>query len=197
MGHRLHVRTAGADDLTAVLGFATMVPELPITRRLLTRPPAPNTVTASQRERYRRLLEDPEREVLLAVDETGQALGMGVVATDRTGHLLDIPAARLTHLVVERRHRRKGVGRALVAAAVAFAERHGVEHVMVGVEPTSREGNRFLARLGFVPVHVRRVASVQVLRRQLVVPEIGFDAPPQGARRRRRRLPPSGREGVA
>jgi GNAT superfamily N-acetyltransferase len=196
MAHRIHVRTAGTDDLTAVLGFATMVPEIPITRRLLGRSPAQDAVTASQRERYRRLLEDSDRHVLLAVDENGEPLGMGVVATDRTGHLLDIPAVRLTHLIVERRHRRMGVGRSLIAAAVSFAERNGVEHVTVGVSPTSREGNRFLARLGFMPVLVRRVASVQVLRRHLVVPEIGFDLPP-APRRRRRRLPPGGKQGVA
>jgi GNAT superfamily N-acetyltransferase len=197
MGHGVHVRIAGSDDLEDVLHFAGLVPELPAARRLLGRQPAPTVVSVSQRERYRRLLADPERHVLLAVGEQGNALGMGVVALDRTGHLLDIPAARLTHLVVQRRHRRQGVGRSLIAAAVAFAEQHGVEHVMVGASPTSREGNRFLARLGFMPVLVRRVATVQVLRRHLVVPEVGLDLPGSVARPRRRRRAGGGREGVA
>jgi hypothetical protein len=123
---------------------------------------------------------------------------MGVVAADRTGHLLDIAAARLTHLVVDRRYRRRGAGRALIAAAAAFAEQNGIEHVMVGVSPASREGNRFLARLGFMPVLVRRVATVQVLRRHLVVPDVGLDIPAGGRARPRRRRPPQGRrEGVA
>jgi ribosomal protein S18 acetylase RimI-like enzyme len=197
MAHRIHVRTAGADDLHAVLRFAAIVPEIPAARRLLGRPPAADAATPSQRERYRRLLADPERHVLLAVDDAGDAVGMGVVAADRTGHLLDIPAARMTHLVVDRRHRRKGAGRALIAAAVAFAERQGIEHVMVGVSPTSREGNRFLARLGFMPVLVRRVATVQVLRRHLVIPDVGLDLPSAPLRRRRRRTLAGGREGVA
>ncbi|HEY0486545.1 MAG TPA: GNAT family N-acetyltransferase [Mycobacteriales bacterium] len=197
MAHRIHVRTAGTDDLHAVLRFAPMVPELPADRRLLGRGSAAESVTPSQRERYRRLLADPERHVLLALAEGGDPVGMGIVATDRTGHLLDIPAARLTHLVVERRHRRKGAGRALIAAAVAFAERHGIEHVMVGVSPTSREGNRFLARLGFMPVLVRRVATVQVLRRHLVIPDVGLDLPSLPPRRRGRRPLPGGRQGVA
>jgi GNAT superfamily N-acetyltransferase len=197
MAHRIRVRTAGTEDLDTVLRFAAMVPEIPAARRLLGRPPAPQAVTASHRERYRRLLADPERHVLLAEEDNGEPLGMAVVATDRTGHLLDIPAVRVTHLVVDRRHRRKGAGRAIVGAAVAFAERQDVEHVMVGVSPTSREGNRFLARLGFMPVLVRRVASVQVLRRHLVVPDVGLDVPLHGARRRRRRLPAGRREGVA
>jgi GNAT superfamily N-acetyltransferase len=198
MGHRIHVRIGGVDDLQRVLRFATMVPELPAPRRLLGRPhPAPEAVTASHRERYRRLLADPERHVLLAVDDDGTAVGMGIVAMDRTGHLLDIAAARLTHLVVDRRHRRRGAGRALIAAAAAFAEQNDIEHVMVGVSPTSREGNRFLARLGFMPVLVRRVATVQVLRRHLVVPEIGLEVPAGRPRPRRRRAPQGRREGVA
>jgi GNAT superfamily N-acetyltransferase len=197
MGHRIHVRLAGTDDLHSVLRFAALVPDLPATRRLLGRPqPPPDIVPAGQRERYRRLLADPERHVLLAVAEDGEAVGMGVVAVDRTGHLLDIPAARLTHLVVDRRHRRKGAGRALIGAAAAFAERHGIEHVMVGVSPASREGNRFLARLGFMPVLVRRVATVQVLRRHLVVPEVGLDGAGPARRRRRPAVRPR-REGVA
>jgi GNAT superfamily N-acetyltransferase len=196
MGHRIRVRTGGVDDLAAVLRFATMVPELPAARRLLARQPAPE-VTASHRERYRRLLADPERHVLLAVGDDGAAVGMGIVAVDRTGHLLDIAAARLTHLVVDRRHRRRGAGRALIAAAAAFAEQHDIEHVMVGVSPASREGNRFLARLGFMPVLVRRVATVQVLRRHLVVPDIGLDLPAGRPRPRRRRAPVGRREGVA
>jgi GNAT superfamily N-acetyltransferase len=198
MGHRIHVRTGGVDDLQTVLRFATMVPELPAARRLLGRQPAPEAITAGQRERYRRLLADPERHVLLAVADDDVVLGMGVVAADRTGHLLDIAAARLTHLVVDRRYRRRGAGRALIAAAAAFAEQNGIEHVMVGVSPASREGNRFLARLGFMPVLVRRVATVQVLRRHLVVPDVGLDIPAGGRARARRRRPPQGRrEGVA
>jgi GNAT superfamily N-acetyltransferase len=196
MGHRIHVRTGGVDDLHTVLRFATMVPELPAARRLLGRQPAAEAITVSQRERYRRLLADPERHVLLAVED-GAVIGMAVVTADRTGHLLDIPAARLTHLVVDRRYRRHGGGRALIAAAAAFAEQNGIEHVTVGAVPTSREGNRFLARLGFMPVLVRRVATVQVLRRHLVVPDVGLDVPVGRARPRRRRAPQGGREGVA
>jgi GNAT superfamily N-acetyltransferase len=197
MGHRIHVRAGDTDDLDVVLRFAVMVPEIPAARRLLGRPPAPAAITAGQRERYRRLLADPDRLVLLAIAEDGTPLGMGVVSADRTGHLIDIPAARLTHLVVERRHRRRGAGRALIAGAVSYAERNGMEHVMVGVSPTSREGNRFLARLGFMPVLVRRVASVQMLRRHLVIPDVALDLPAGQPRRRRRRQLPGGREGVA
>jgi GNAT superfamily N-acetyltransferase len=198
MGHRIHVRVASTDDLHSVLRFATMVPDLPATRRLLSRSQPPSdTLPASHRERYRRLLADPERHVLLAEADDGVALGMGVVAVDRTGQLLDIPAARLSHLVVDRRHRRKGAGRALIGAAAAFAEQQGIEHVVVGVSPASREGNRFLARLGFMPVLVRRVATVQVLRRHLVVPDVVQGAAASAVRRRRRPGMRTGREGVA
>ena len=60
--------------------------------------------------------------------------------------------------------RRRGVGKALLEAAVTFAEEVGAEHIITSVLPQLRDTNRFLARLGFGPV-VLRVASVSVLRR--------------------------------
>ena len=54
-----------------------------------------------------------------------------------------------------------------MAAAVAFAEEFGAEHVVVNVFPQLREANRFYARLGFCPLVVRRVASTAGLRRKL------------------------------
>jgi GNAT superfamily N-acetyltransferase len=194
MNHRVRIRPAEEADLDAVVELGALVSGLPTPRRVLGRSTvaanalAHGGVSASTRARYRAVIEDPERVVVLAVDDDDVPLGMGIITTDKAGHLLDVPAVRLTHLVVDRKSRRRGAGRAIVAAAVAFAERHGIEHVMVGAPPISRESNRFFARLGFAPVMVRRVASVQMLRRNLVVPEVGFDvAGPEAARRRRRR----------
>jgi GNAT superfamily N-acetyltransferase len=193
MNHRVRIRPAEEADLDAIVEFGSLVSGLPTPRRVLGRSSAVANavahggVSASTRARYRAVIGDPERVVVLAVDEDDVPLGMGIISTDRAGHLLDVPAVRLTHLVVDKKSRRRGAGRAIVAAAVAYAERHGIEHVMVGAPPISRESNRFFARLGFAPVMVRRVAPVQVLRRNLVVPEGGFDVPPPETARRRKR----------
>jgi hypothetical protein len=47
------------------------------------------------------------------------------------------------------------------------AERHGAEQVVSNAPPSARETHRFLARLGFTPLVVRRVAPTALLRRRL------------------------------
>ena len=49
-------------------------------------------------------------------------------------------------------YRRRGVGRTLMEAAVAFAEENGVLHVTTAVPAASRDANRFMARLALAPV---------------------------------------------
>ncbi len=63
--------------------------------------------------------------------------------------------------------RRRGVGRALMEAAAGFAEEHSVAHVGTASLSTSREANRFMARLGLSPHATLRVASTQMLRSKL------------------------------
>ncbi|WP_163506479.1 GNAT family N-acetyltransferase [Fodinicola acaciae] len=172
MVHNFTVRRAGVADLELVLRFAAIASDL-ATRRPLGRPsgqPLP-----AHRSRYEALLCDPRRHVVIVEDDHGDAAGMGVLAEVRTGPLMDLPAARLSHVVVERHRRGQGAGRSLIGAAAAFAEQIGAEHVVAGVVPASREGNKFFARLGFVPLAVQRVASVQLLRRNLAVPDIAID----------------------
>ena len=63
--------------------------------------------------------------------------------------------------------RRRGVGRALIDAAVSFAEESGVGHVATAVASGSRDANRFMARLALGPQAVLRVASVHSVRGRL------------------------------
>jgi GNAT superfamily N-acetyltransferase len=62
--------------------------------------------------------------------------------------------------------RRKGVGRALMEEAVAFADELGVGHVLTAAS-LSRDSNRFLARLGFGAHATIRVAPTALLRGRL------------------------------
>lgn len=64
-------------------------------------------------------------------------------------------------------HRRRGVGRALMEAAVSFAEERGVGYVGSVAISTSREGNRFLARLALAPQATLRIASTASVRSKL------------------------------
>lgn len=62
---------------------------------------------------------------------------------------------------------RRGVGRALMEAALARAEALGLENVLAASGPGDRETNRFLARLGLNQVVVVRGATVAALRARL------------------------------
>jgi ribosomal protein S18 acetylase RimI-like enzyme len=64
-------------------------------------------------------------------------------------------------------YRRHGVGRALMEAAVSYAEEAGIAHVATAAASGSRDANRFMARLALGPQAVLRVASTHVVRARL------------------------------
>jgi GNAT superfamily N-acetyltransferase len=122
--------------------------------------------TVAVRERLVDLLGADTHAVLVA-DLDGDVVGMAVLSEAPLTALVDVPTLRVDYGVVARRARRQGVGRALVAAAVARAEERGMDQIAVTVVPSDRETNRFYARLGFAPVVVRRSTPVAALRRRL------------------------------
>lgn len=63
--------------------------------------------------------------------------------------------------------RRKGVGRTLMDAAVTWAEELGIGHVATAAPASSRNGNRFMARLSLGPLAIVRVASTHAVRGKL------------------------------
>jgi GNAT superfamily N-acetyltransferase len=160
------VREADTADLPVLVDLATRLRELSHEAgQRAGRAPSP-VVVAGVAERLTACLRRPESRVIVAeMDET--VVGMAVLSVSRIGQLLETPAAQLSHLVVADGYRKRGVGRALVAAAVTWAEEIGADEVVVNVYPSLREGNRFYARLGFVPLVVRRVAPTVALRRRL------------------------------
>ncbi|MDQ1715923.1 MAG: hypothetical protein QOC60_1868 [Frankiaceae bacterium] len=113
------------------------------------------------------LVGNPLARVVVAEDRTGRIVGMALLAAEQFGEFFEVAAVHLSHLVVHTDHRRRGVGRALLSAAATYAEESGVEQMVVSVPPSLREAHRFFARLGFVPLVSRRVATVAVLRRRL------------------------------
>lgn len=164
----VRVRDAGPADLDTLLDFASRVLESgdPSSRSPLARL-AVGAMEQSQRDRYARLLSDPEHRVLLVVDDQQRTVGAAVVSVDMVSALLTLPVVYVSHFVVPELERDRAVGRALVEAATTFAEEIGAEHVVVGLNPAGRESNRFFARLGFTPLVMRRIASVPTLRRAL------------------------------
>ncbi len=120
--------------------------------------------------------------LLVAVDDsTGALVGLLAARRGDIGAIDLTPVLHVTHLIVAPEQRRRGVGRALLAAAVHLADERGLDRVLATAASGSREGNRYLARLGFAPLVVHRIAPTSVLRRSLGMAETaGADggAPP-------------------
>ncbi|MFL6139085.1 MAG: GNAT family N-acetyltransferase [Frankiaceae bacterium] len=140
---------------------------------------------AGAEERLAACLAEPACRVVVA-EYDRQVVGMAILALSRIGQLLDTVAVELHHVVVADGYRRRGVGRALVATGVSWAEELGADEVVAGVYPNLREANRFYARLGFAPLLVRRVAPTAGLKRRLAA----IDRRPRVERVRRRALAP-------
>lgn len=81
--------------------------------------------------------------------------------------------------------RRRGVGRALMGAAVAFAEERGIAHIATAAVSGSRDANRFMARLALGPHAILRLAPTAVVQAKLdaQTPALGSPANRSGARR--------------
>jgi ribosomal protein S18 acetylase RimI-like enzyme len=139
--------------------------------------------TRNMADRYATLLTDPDRLVLVAVEaDHDQLVGFAVMVEEQVGVLSPTPTLYISHLLVAPNFRRRGAGRALLTGAVRHAEDRDIGHVVVGVQSGARDANRYLARLGFAPLVVRRIASVGVLRRSLGI----VDSIDRVALRRRR-----------
>lgn len=157
------VRDACPDDLPAVLEMWAELRE--IGGRLERATPAATADGAL--DRLLAITMDPDSRALIATSGD-EVAGMAVLTCAQYAPLFDQIAVHVHYLHVREGYRRRGVGKALLAAAASFAEEVGAEHVMTSVLPQLRETNRFYARLGFSPVVIRRSVPVSVLRRCLM-----------------------------
>lgn len=121
-----------------------------------------------------RIAADPDERLLVGtIDDQVVAAahllraGMSPIHTDTAVHI--------THLHVLGGHRRHGVGKALIEAAVSWAEEKDTTHLMAAASVHSRDANRFMARLGLSQIAIVRGANVKALRAKLPVD------PPAGA----------------
>jgi GNAT superfamily N-acetyltransferase len=159
------IRTATSDDLEELLGLHDEL--LAAGPRRLARPMLDgDTAREKARLRYAAAMDAPDARMVVAV-EAGRIIGMALLAVTPGTSLVEGPVLHMEHVCVGPAFRRRGAGRALVAAAAAWADEQSAETVSVQVFPTSRESNRFYARLGFAPVAIVRMAPTASLRRRL------------------------------
>lgn len=123
------------------------------------------SVTQAQ-QAIARFAEAKDIRVLVA-DIDGEVVGGIFLRVNLLSPLHSDRALHASHLQVDRRYLRHGVGRALLEAAVTWAEQLGVETMLAGAPAADRDTNRFLARLGLSQVAVLRFGSVATLRSKL------------------------------
>ena len=160
----VRVRPATGDD---VPGMVRLIASVDTQSGVFSGRPLPDQSEEHLAARLAQIVGQPDRTLLLALSDDDAVVGMLAARCDEIGAIDLTPVLHVTHLMVTPRQRRRGTGRALLAAAVHLADDRGVDHVLATAAAGSREGNRYLARLGFAPLVVHRLASTATLRRGL------------------------------
>ena len=111
-------------------------------------------------------LDDPLGR-LVVVELDGEVRGMAYLRRTAVSPLHEDTTVMVEYLHVSDSNRRHGLGKALIAEALAWAEHHSCAHLAVIAPAIAREANRFFARLGLGQAGVLRFASTHTVRRRL------------------------------
>jgi ribosomal protein S18 acetylase RimI-like enzyme len=97
-------------------------------------------------------LRDPSHRLLVAEARDGNLLGFALAAVARRpGPFAERERGEIDWLFVREEARRRGAGRALVAAALAWLRERGVARVEIQVARGNASGSAFWRALGFAP----------------------------------------------
>lgn len=121
-----------------------------------------------------RIAADPDERLLVGVYED-KVVGAAHLLRAGISPIHTESAIHVTHLHVLGNARRHGVGKALMEAAVSWAEEKDTSHLIAAASVHSRDANRFMARLGLSQIATVRAATIPALRAKLPV------EPPAGA----------------
>jgi GNAT superfamily N-acetyltransferase len=125
---------------------------------------APSPATA--RAAIARMATEPSARLVVG-ELAGEVCALAYLRRTPISPLHDEDTVTVEYLHVSDESRRHGIGKALIAEAVAWAEEKDSQHVAVLAPAGEREANRFLARLGLGQVRVVRFASTHTVRRRL------------------------------
>jgi len=164
----VHVRQVRLDDAEALIDLWGLLPG-----RLNGR-----ETTDIESSIRKVLASDRERIVVACVHD--QIVGGLHLQLAPLAPLLTDLAVFTSHLHVEPEFRRRGVARALMEAAVTWAEENGIAHLVAMSSAHSRDANRFMARLGLSQAAMLRVATTGALRAKLPVEMPGMPRPAAG-----------------
>jgi GNAT superfamily N-acetyltransferase len=151
----IRVRSACGDDRTGILELAPRLAE----------GVAPWRDQAEALLAGRRWLEDSldaartaDGVVLVVADEEGIA---GVISVRASTHFTGERDGYIGELVVAERASRRGIGRALIAAADAWARDHGLRNLTLHTGAFNAGAREFYAVLGFAEEEVRLTRAIR------------------------------------
>jgi GNAT superfamily N-acetyltransferase len=104
---------------------------------------------------------------LVVAEYDGQRAGAVLLEVTTVSSLNLEAAVRVQSPTVVPALRRHGVGRALMEAALAFADEQDVASLATAVGSGARESNRFMARLALSPMATYRTAPTTAVRARL------------------------------
>lgn len=131
--------------------------------------------------------ESPERRLLVA-EYAGEPAGAVLLRVVPMSPLNLEPSVQAVAPHVTPSFRGKGIGSALMEAAVLWAEDLGVSHISTAAASSSRTANRFMARLSLGPQAVLRASTTSLVRAKLTALQPVKSLPDPTAPRRHRLL---------
>jgi len=99
-------------------------------------------------------LDSPSAAVFVA-ERDGDVIGYAYVAVESYDYMaLRGPAGVLHDIIVDPEHRRGGVGRGLLGAALEFVLMRGLTQIVLGTAQRNEAAQRFFASVGFRPTMI-------------------------------------------
>ena len=129
------IREATADDVPVLLDMWTELRHHGVRRSAR---PSSDQLLAEVAHRYVQTIADSSCRLVVAA-AGDDAVGMGLFTVVSSSTLLDVPTIQVSHLYVAGGHRRRGVGKAIIAAAATYADECGIDQVMASVTPGLRD----------------------------------------------------------
>jgi GNAT superfamily N-acetyltransferase len=112
-------------------------------------------------------LGDRPGERLVVAEYDGEFAGAAFLKAATYSPVNPEPVLQVHNAAVAPAFRRRGVGKALIEAAVTWAEELGIALVGTPTSSGSREANRFMARLALAPQTVLRMGPTPAVRAKL------------------------------
>lgn len=149
----VRVREATAEDLPAVMSLWRRLEEDQGRFRVM---PVAASIEERARGFFTAAIADADSALFVA-EAAGEIAGMALVKLESPSRMSDERSADIGRVVVEPAWRRRGVARALIAAAEGFARARGARWISAKIFSGNAEALAFWAREGFEPHYEQRL----------------------------------------